>query len=101
MIYRRFEILVGGKDPAPRDRADKLQRMFATAIILTHSNSRALNEGQVYFHGVSGEFWKFGYDPAGFRKNLEPSQNCFGMLSNIGCCRLQGWRFFGGKIKAC
>jgi len=34
-----------------------------------------------YDHLPEGEFWKFGYDPSGFRKVLESSQNCFGMLS--------------------
>ncbi len=40
-----------------------------------------------YDHLTVGKFWKFGYDSSGFRKVLEPSQNCFGMLSRIGCCR--------------
>jgi hypothetical protein len=40
-----------------------------------------------YDHLPEREFWKFGYDSSGFRKILEPSQNCFGMLSKIGCCR--------------
>ncbi len=40
-----------------------------------------------YDHLPEGKFWKFGYDSSGFRKVLEPSQNCFGMLSKIGCCR--------------
>ena len=41
-----------------------------------------------YDHLPVGKFWKFGYDSSGFRKVLEPSQNCFGMLSKIGCCRM-------------
>jgi hypothetical protein len=34
-----------------------------------------------YDHLPEREFWKFGYDSSRFRKVLEPSQNCFGMLS--------------------
>jgi len=41
-----------------------------------------------YDHLPEGKFWKFGYDSSGFRKVLEPPQNCFGMLSKIGCCRM-------------
>ena len=41
-----------------------------------------------YDHLPEGKFWKFGYDSSGFRKVLEPSQNCFRMLSKIGCCRM-------------
>lgn len=48
-----------------------------------------------YDHLPEGEFWKFGYDSSGFRKVLEPSQNCFGMLSKIGCCR----RFIPSNIR--
>ena len=40
-----------------------------------------------YDHLPEGKFWKFGYGSSGFRKVLEPSQNCFGMLSKTGCCR--------------
>ena len=34
-----------------------------------------------------GKFWKLWYDSSGFRKVLESSQDCFGMLSKSGCCR--------------
>ena len=37
-------------------------------------------------HLPEGKIWKFGYDFSGFRKVLEPSQNCFAMLSKIDCC---------------
>ena len=37
-------------------------------------------------HLSEGKIWKFGYDSSGFRKVLEPSQNCFAMLSKIDCC---------------
>jgi hypothetical protein len=48
-----------------------------------------------YNHLPEREFWKFRYDSSGFRKVLEPSQNCFGMLSKIGCCR----RFIPSNIR--
>ena len=48
-----------------------------------------------YDHHAEGEFWKFGYNSSGVRKVLEPSQNCFGMLSKIGCCR----RFIPSNIR--
>lgn len=46
-------------------------------------------------HLPEGKFWKFGYNSSGFRKVLEPSQNCFGMLSKIDCCR----RFIPSNIR--
>jgi hypothetical protein len=49
-----------------------------------------------YDHLAEGEFWKFGYNSSGVRKVLEPSQNCFGMLSKIDCCR----RFIPSNIRA-
>ena len=48
-----------------------------------------------YDHLPEGKFWKFGCDSSGFRKVLESSQNCFGMLSKIGCCR----RFIPSNIR--
>jgi len=40
-----------------------------------------------YNHLSVGKLWKFRYDPSGFRKLLESSQDFFSFMSKLDCRR--------------